>query len=694
MIPLTRFLCGVPLLALIVLGRPATVAAADIPRLSGPVTDGADVLDGRTDDIEAAIDRLLTDHNVQLFVLFVRTTDELPAPDFATETARVNSLGANDALLLVAVDDRTDAIWVADGLDAITDEEIDAIIADVLEPRLRDGDFSTAAVDVAGALGETADTAPESPATEPVGSVGTATEPPTTGPAGGGDGPGWLGVLVAVGVIGGLLIFAVRWLGTGLTSRREREERDRRTGRLAREANALLVATDERIRDAQQEIGYVEAAYGAEEIGPLRESIAEAQAELRNAFAIRQRLDDSEPEDPPTREAMLTEIVDRCRRAQAALDRQATRIAQLRDLERDAPKILDELPARIDAVETRLPAAEAALTELGRVAASSSAPVRGNLEEAQKGLAGARAASDLGRQALARADRRTAARATRTAQEGVDGATALLDAIDKLLSTVREAEARIPAELEAAAAGVTEARSSLAATTDADVHEPRLRAAEDSLSAARAAAASSSGDPLAVLRSATEAHRSADLALAAVREDALQLQRAFAAADASLATARADIDVAADFIASRRTGVGRTARTRLAEAERLLGLAAEMRDSDPKGAIEAARRAERHAEEAYRLADEDFSDWDPGGRGSPTAPGRGSDTMGAIIGGIIGGILSGGGGRGGGGWGGSPWGSSGGGGGLGGGGFGGGWGGGGGGFGGGGGGGRSRGGRW
>ena len=56
-------------------------------------------------------------------------------PEYATETARINSLGADDALVLVALGDRTDAIWVAEGLDAITDAEIDAIIAGELEPR-------------------------------------------------------------------------------------------------------------------------------------------------------------------------------------------------------------------------------------------------------------------------------------------------------------------------------------------------------------------------------------------------------------------------------------------------------------------------------------------------------------------------------------------------------------------------------
>ena len=95
----------------------------------------------------------------------------------------------------------------------------------------------------------------------------------------------------------------------------------------------------------------------------------------------------------------------------------------------------------------------------------------------------------------------------------------------------------------------------------------------------------------------------------------------------------------------RADGVGRTARTRLAEAQRHFEAALAGAEAQPQQAIETARRAERLAEEAYALADNDFTDWDGGGWGGPGAPSRtsGSDTLGAILGGILGGVLSGGG---------------------------------------------------
>lgn len=692
----SRLVLGLVLAAALVGALIAPAIAATIPRLSGSVTDAVGVVKDRA-AVESALTDLLNERNVQLFVVFVSSTEELSAPDFASETAATNSLGANDALLLVATDDRTDAIWVSEALDEITNDEIDAVIADALEPRLREGDFDAAVIDTAGALGDAASSAAPTQA-PPVATVGPGPTPiPQGSGSTGGGGFGFLGiVLVAIGALI-VIVFGARWIGAFVNGRREAEERDRRTGRLAREANALLVATDERIRTAQQEIDYVEAAFGAGETEPLRKAVGEAQAELRAAFEIRQRLDDSEPEDPPTREAMLSEIVTRTKQGQAALDREAERIRALRDLERDAPTVVNELIPKIAAIEARIPAADAVLADLLTVAPAATEPVRGNLAEARKGIAGARTAVEAARAALAKSDTRTAAKQARIAIVGTDGATALIDGVEKLAASIREATGRVPQELDAAEAGLREATQTTRSSPDGAPSEA-IAAAESALHAARSAMAS--GDPLAGLRAATEAHRAADAAVATARKAALERERLLATADASIATAQTDIDRASTYIATRRTGVGRAARTRLAEAERNLEAAVSLRPTDANQAIATARRAEQLAEQAYSLAAADFNDWDAGGRG-PGGSGGGSDVVGAILGGIIGGVLSGG-GRGGG-WGGSPWGSGGpfgGGGGWGGGGgpFGGGGGGGpfgGGGFGGGGGGGgRSRGGRW
>jgi hypothetical protein len=669
-----------PLLAaVLLLGLAVSPArAAEPTRLETQVTDQVDAFGGRDGEVEQAVSRLLDEHGIQLWVLFVDTTADLTADQFVDATWDASGLGTNDALFLVAVEDQTYQLEVdRDSLDEVTDDELDSLIADGIEPRLRAGDFAGSAAAAADGLGEAVASSGGTP-----GGGGTS--------AGGGPSGAFWGFLL---VLGGAGLIAW-WFMRRRQAAAAAEERDRRTGQLAREANALLIATDERVRDAGQELGFVEAEYGDEEVGPLRVAIEQARAELAKAFAVRQRLDDAEPETPGERAAMLAEIVERSKRAQAALDEQTERIQRLRDFERDAPAILASLGQRIGAAEARLPAAETAMEALRRYAPSASASVAGNVAEARKGLTGARESISRGTAALGGDNRRDAALAARTAESGLTGATALLDAVEKLAASAREAEAALAPELDAAEADIAEALRAIAGGQRSARIDQAVTAAEAELRTATAAASARPLDPIEALRRATAAHRLADNLLAGARQDAEQRARFVAALDSTIASARAHIDRAEDFVVGRRGGIGRTARTRLAEAQRQLEEAVALRGTDPRQAMEAAQRAERLADEAYQSAGSDFDSWN---RGGPSWGGQGGgDQMGAILGGLLTGILLGG-GRGGGGWGGSPWGSSGpsirlprGGGGWGGGGGGwlGGWGGGGGG------GGRSRGGRW
>ena len=675
------------------------VRAEDILSLEGPVTDTTGALDGGEGDIAAAIDSALDGQGVQVFVLFVRTTDGRAAADYVAETADQNSLGGDDALILVALDDRTDQIWVADGVDEITDDELDDIVTGTLEPGLRDGDYPTAVIHTIEALGAAAVNVP-------------STRPPVTaapGPSAGGGGNGSAGgdgidfglILAFIGiVVGGYLVWWA-WRRRARNAVAPPGPAVPDPEALARQANALLIATDERIRDAAQETDFAEAQYGSDAASPFRQAVAEARDELAEAFVVRQRLDDAMPEDEPTTIAMLEDIIARSTRAQERLDAETERIRELRDLERDAPNTIVELPARIEAVENRLDTTEATMAGLRRYAEPVWAPVRGNLEEARKGLAGARTAVTVGSRAAANDDRSAVALATRTALEGMTGASQLLDAIDGLAASVEQSLRRIPDEIAEATRDLADASSAVGSQPAPEAIDARRRA-EHALEAARTASAASSADPVAALRLATEAHRLADEALVQARDAAEAGVRLHAAATSTFQTASAEVARAAMFIASRRRGVGEVARTRLAEAHRHLNNAEGLLATDAATAQEEAQRALSLAQDAMGQAQDDFSDWDQGGPGWGQRRSAGGDqtaqVLGSILGGVIGGVISEA-GRSGGGWGGSPWGGSGGGGGVGrstGGGWGGGGGFGSGGFGGGGGrgGGRSSGGRW
>ena len=122
---LLRWLVVLASLALALLATAPIASAEGIPKLTGQVTDSSGVLAGQEQEIQSALDQVLKDHHVQVFVLYVKNTGDLTSTEFADQTAARNSLGGDDALVLVAIDERTDAIWVSDALPSITDAEID-----------------------------------------------------------------------------------------------------------------------------------------------------------------------------------------------------------------------------------------------------------------------------------------------------------------------------------------------------------------------------------------------------------------------------------------------------------------------------------------------------------------------------------------------------------------------------------------
>ena len=669
----------VALLTLLAFASPAR-AAEDFPRLDGPITDLTDTLSSSEEArAEQAIVDLRSAQAIDLWVLFTDTTNPLSVTDYADEVAARNSLGTNDVLLVVAMDDRTDALWLSDGLEDITDREVDAIISNQVEPELADGDFvgaiEAAAAGLATASGGTVQTpgptatggATARPTATPAG-TGTGGTPPPSNTGGGGISPiVWI-ILVAIGL---WLIYA--WWQRRRADHRTTEERDKQTGQLATEANRLLIETDDALGDARNELGFVEAQFTPAEVEPFRTAVDQAAAELAAAFTVRQQLDDLVPEDQPTKERMLGEIVTRCRRAKALIDEQMARFQTLRDLERNAPEVIAKLHDALSGLETRLPAVTATLTGLDRFAAADRAPVAGNAVEAQKRLEAAEAALTQADAALA-TDRAAARTAVQSAQAAVTQATQLLDAVDQLAAQLEDAAAKVPGEIEAAAADVATAQEATRGREAPLEITGRLVEAQRLVDAARAALATQPPGVLEARRLAAQADAAADEALAGVQRDQEARHRQRASVDRAVAVAAGTVDRASAFIQSRRNGIGREARTRLAEAQRHLELARSLAATDPDGAVNEARSAEQLAGDAYRLASADFDDWDTtgyrpgggggysGGTGTGTSGGSGADVAGQILGGILGGILSGGrggGSWGGGGWGGTPWGSSG-----------------------------------
>jgi hypothetical protein len=566
-------------------------------------------------------------------------------------------------VLLVAVNDHRYGWWElqASGLSGGT---LDKLSSDNLDPSFRQGDYSGGVVNFASALEQAVigGSKPTAAATTSAGST-------SGGSTSSNNDIGTL--LVFFGILGAIFVVIVFVAGfqSWRRSKLSAEERDKRTGDLARQANKLLVDTDDAITSAKQELGFAQAEFSDDDCAPFAAALDKAQDELKQAFTLRQQLDDSTPEDPPTREQMYNAIIAHCQTAGSVIGEQEKRIQALRDLERTAPQALDGLDKAIVDLQARLPAIQTAMQTLLGYAPAGWASVKGNAEEADKRGAFAEDQIKKGKAALALTppNNRDAASASRAAQEAVAQANQLLDAVESQATALDDARSKLNGELAAAQADV-EAAKAAANTAPADsALAGQLAQATTLLAQAQTQATAAAPDPIAALKAAQNAHATADTVLSGQRQAAEQTARVSAAFASTRASAVSSIARADGFLSARRSGIGLEARTRLVEAQRHLAQADALASTDLAGATNEARTADSMADDAYNLAASNFGGGGyggpgyggGGGYGGSGGSGGGSNVAGSILGGIIGGMLSGG-GRGGGGFGGSPWGSSGG----------------------------------
>ena len=630
---------GLAILAGAVLALAAPVAAwAEDPVDFGskPIVDTVGALDGSTDEVIAAIERAADESGRQLFVAYV---DEFTNPEaadaWANDTAIANNMGAEDYLLAVAVEGR--AYYLSADSDAsVSDEELARISLEVIEPELRDEDWAGAAIAAADSL---------------AGGSG--------GAAGGGSGLGW-------GWVWFLVIAAVVVAIIAVVLSRRKKAKQVESGQaggpplpsiddLRRQAGSALVQADDAVKTSEEELGFAVASYGEQATAEFRSALDGAKSKIAEAFALQQQLDDAEPDTDEERRAWYGGIIRLADEADALLDEQAEHFDALRDLERNAPAELERVRTEAEAARTAIaPSAERVGSLMAQYAASAIAPIADNPAQAEARLGFARQALDQASAALAEGRTNDAAVEIRAAEESVDQAAMLAQAVDRLATDLAAADQAVAAGIADLERDVQTARG----LGNAGAAQLADRVAADAAELSTAIGLPGR-DPLAAQARIEQVNAQIDTAIAQARDAAEQLARTQAQLGRSLTAARAQVQAAEDYLVARRGAVGAESRTRLAEAGRLLVEAEAAAVSDPAAALPAAQQAESLARTALSLAQQDvggFSTGMGGGFGGAQSSG-GGDLFGAVLGGIlINSVLGGGGGggfgRGGGGFGG------------------------------------------
>lgn len=612
-----------------ILGVPLTAAAVPPPSLgSSYVVDRVDALtDAQEAEVQSRLVALSEQTGLDLWVVYVDAfTDPADAQDWANDTANQNRLGPDQYVLAIAIDGDTFSFYLSGDVDdgELSAAQLSAIEQDRIQPALEAGDDAGAAIAAADGI-----------RTAHAQSGGNLPAPPPTPATDGGPA---LGPIVVVAV----LLLAIAGVLLWLFLRRRRAAASATSSStenvddLARRAGSALVATDDAVKTSEQELGFARAQFGDEAAAPFADTLTQAKADLDQAFALQQRLDDDTPETPDQQRAGYAEILRLCQAADEALDARAAAFDELRALEADAPAALQTARTRREAVASALAAAEEELERLcARYADDALSPVADNPAQARSRLDLAAGQETEAEAALSAGRTGEAAVAIRAAQAAVAQADTLEQAVSTLGTALDDAAQR-------AGALVAEIEGDLVAAQGLPDPDGRVAAAAASarsqLDAARALLTGERPSPLRAVDGLQQANATIDGVLDAARDAAERDRRARAQLDTVLAQARAQVSATEDFIAARRGAVGPTARTRLAEAGAALVQAEQVRTTDPVAALATAQRAAQMAGEAASLAQNDVGSFGGGG---------GGDLMGAILGGIAINALSGGGRRGG-----------------------------------------------
>jgi hypothetical protein len=603
-------------------------------RLTDYVTDEAGVLDAsQISDVKGAVDELYTARRVRLWVVYVDSFSGQTGVEWARRAMQINNFQPDqDAILAVATQDRDYALLAGTGI--LSDSDQTNLRRNEVEPALRDGDWSGAAIAAA---------------------TGLKNEGTSTG------GVSWVGILVFLAIIAVAVLALLVWRGRRRRKRREAEfaaaqrvdpADPNALSSLSLDAlddlsKSIVVEVDNAVRTSDNELALAVEEFGEKDTAPFNQAVAAAKTALTQSFNVRQILDDTIPETAQQRRDLLTRVIVAAARADDELEAQREAFKNLRDLIINAPDRLDTLTQQMVDLTARIEPAGQTLAALhSQFSETALASIAGNVETAKQRLSFADRNISQGRALVARpaGSQGGLVDAIRAAESALGQARTLLDSVDSASTDINRAVAALPAAIADIQNGITAAAAHLARGNVPRANE--LTTARDAAAAAVTHAQNAgTSDPLGTFTQLTQADANLDRLLAAISDEveaAARLNRAF---DQALFSAQSQVRSVSDFIDTRRGSVGPEARTRLAEAVRQLEAAQAVKATNPSEAIQHANGAAMLAAQAQSMANADVNAAQrqyTGRYGGGGFGGGGGNNMGAVLGGIlIGNILSG-----------------------------------------------------
>ena len=393
----------------------APVQADDPIDVTSQITDEAGVVEGDQATVQRALDRFFDRSGLQLFVVYVPTFGDLTGEEWAAKTYEMSGLGRADVLLAVATKDR--AYGYQTDNETFTDEDLQTIDRTRILPALRNDDFSGAAIEAADGYGDIAED----------------------------DGLPWGWIVFAAVLVLAAGAFVVHRV-------RRRFERSHHVldehgnpvdpaalldiEELEEVSSRALVAVSDALLTSNDELRHAEAEHSKQQTDGFRFTVDRGRSSMREAFRLRQQLDDSPTMPDAGRRKTASRIISICEEVDRSLDAQVEAFDALRDWVNHVPRVLDGLVARADELTARRPTGQA-----DRLMTAATEQI------------------ERGRKALADDEPKNAMVHARAAEEAVAQAATLLDdppdertAVDVYVTTHRAA-VRAPARARLSEAG-------------------------------------------------------------------------------------------------------------------------------------------------------------------------------------------------------------------------------------------------
>ena len=615
---------------------------------SGQITDQVGALGSARGQVQAAIDQLFQSKGIDLHVAYVSDFSGQNPTTWANQTAERNGMGTDDVLLAVATSARQYAFSVGDDF-PISPPAMTPVSTVAVEPSLRNSQWAAGAIGATQGLSQAASGLPVTTPTfdSSVLNSGSST---TTSSSTSSNGVFW--------TVLGLLIFSTLLIVVFLMLNRRRARQGsaedgappgrpfdfkaRRPGDLkALEAQAarLLVETDDAVKTSEQELGFAVAQFGQESAANFTATLDSAKHDVAEAFRLRSRLDAGPPPPEAERRRILQQVIDKCTKANAALDARSNAFEELRDLQHRAPEVLGKLETQLRRAPGQIDAAAGALGQArATYPPEALQPVAQNPEQARQLVDYAQAAVEEAKRQLTADKGGQAALATRSAQDALGQVDQLSQAVGRRLADLEQAGAGVAAIIDEVDGEIAQGRALLDGAEPGAVQ--RLVALEQEAARIKAQMQAGPGDPLDQLARLQAVDAQLDELLLGLQTERERRAGAQAMLEQAILVARSDVAAAEDFITTRRGAIGSRARTMQAEASRQLGKAMSLAPADPTAALEAARQASGHARAAQQQANSDLRGFGGGLGGMSGGGAVGGGALGGLLGAMLGGLAA------------------------------------------------------